>query len=60
MCYAFWGDFNLFREGGFPVAMGNVIPELKEIASFVTGSNDEEGVAQMLEQIIFAANPSKN
>ncbi|WP_274605543.1 HAD family hydrolase [Bacillus cereus group sp. N34] len=40
--------------------MGNVIPELKEIASFVTGSNDEEGVAQMLEQIIFAANPSKN
>lgn len=55
-----WNDFNLFRESGLPVAMGNAIPELKEIAFFVTGSNDEAGVAQALEQIIFAANPSKN
>ncbi|WP_410981636.1 Cof-type HAD-IIB family hydrolase [Bacillus cereus] len=55
-----WNDFNLFMESGLPVAMGNAIPELKEIAFFVTGSNDEEGVAQVLEQIIFASNPIKN
>ncbi|PDY46808.1 HAD family hydrolase [Bacillus pseudomycoides] len=55
-----WNDFNLFRESGLPVAMGNAIPELKEIAFFVTGNNDEEGVAQVLEQITFGTNPIKN
>ncbi|MBM7602477.1 Cof subfamily protein (haloacid dehalogenase superfamily) [Metabacillus crassostreae] len=47
-----WNDFNLFKESGFSVAMGNAIPELKQVASFVTKSNDEEGVAIVIEEVV--------
>lgn len=34
------------------VAMGNAIPELKEIAQFVTGTNSEDGVAMAIEKYV--------
>lgn len=51
-----WNDLDLFHACGFPIAMENAIPELKEIAYFVTKSNDEDGVAQVLERLICTVN----
>lgn len=42
-------DLALFRVAGFPVAMQNAIPKLKEVAKAMTTSNDEEGVAKAIE-----------
>jgi Cof subfamily protein (haloacid dehalogenase superfamily) len=47
-----FNDLGLFRLCGIPVAMGNAIAELKEIARSVTTDNDHEGVATVLEQLI--------
>lgn len=47
-------DYKLFEAVGFPVAMANGIPELKEIAKATTVSNNEEGVAKAIEQFILA------
>ena len=42
-------DVSMFEWAGVAVAMGNAIAELKAIASAYTKSNDEDGVAQFLE-----------
>lgn len=47
-----WNDLELFQACGFPIAMGNAIPELKDVAYFVTDTNDEEGVARVLEGLV--------
>ncbi|WP_248928451.1 HAD family hydrolase [Paenibacillus hamazuiensis] len=52
---AFGDDYNdlaLLRACGYPVAMGNAVQELKDAAWRVTSSNDEDGVAVMLEQFV--------
>jgi hydroxymethylpyrimidine pyrophosphatase-like HAD family hydrolase len=35
---------------GKGVAMQNAIPQVKEITSFITATNDEDGVAKFLEE----------
>ncbi|MGG2015115.1 HAD family hydrolase [Bacillus sp. S10(2024)] len=47
-----WNDLDLFHACGFPIAMENAIHELKELAYVVTKSNDEDGVAEVLEKLI--------
>lgn len=47
-----YNDLGLFRLCGIPVAMGNAITELKEIAWSVTAGNDHDGVAEVLERLI--------
>lgn len=42
-------DMGLCRLSGISVAMANAVPELKAIAAYITGSNDEDGVAQWVE-----------
>jgi len=53
---AFFGDdFNdidLIKECGVGIAMGNAVPKLKEIANYVTKSNDEDGIAFFLNSYI--------
>lgn len=44
-------DIDMIRECGIGVAMGNAIPEVKEVADIVTSSNDEDGVAEVLESM---------
>ncbi|WP_027086451.1 Cof-type HAD-IIB family hydrolase [Cohnella panacarvi] len=44
-------DLGLARACGYSVAMGNAIDELKAIADEVTASNDEDGVAAVLERL---------
>jgi Cof subfamily protein (haloacid dehalogenase superfamily) len=46
-------DLGLFQWCGWTVAMDNAIQELKEIASEVTKSNDDDGVAVVIERLIF-------
>lgn len=44
-------DYDMISAAGIGVAMGNAIPEIKEIASIITSSVDEAGVAAVLEKI---------
>ena len=45
-------DLNLLRAVGLPIAMGNAKPALKQVAAFVTGSNDDDGVATALDRLM--------
>lgn len=44
-------DLSLFQVAGTSVAMGNAVPELKMAATFVTDTNDEDGVGKALEKL---------
>ena len=53
-----FGDFNndleMLQEAYFSFAMENAHPNVKEIARFATKSNDEQGVEEILEQLLAA------
>ncbi|RJX37632.1 HAD family hydrolase [Paenibacillus pinisoli] len=56
---AFGDDFNdmgLFENCGWPVAMGNAVPELKQMAKEITETNEKDGVAIVLERLLKEAN----
>ncbi|MBP3963876.1 HAD family hydrolase [Paenibacillus lignilyticus] len=53
-----YNDLGLFRICGYPIAMGNAIRELQEIAYKVTDTNDNDGVALVLEQLLLEAEVS--
>ena len=44
-------DLSMVEMAGVGVAMANAVPEVKRVAARVTLSNDEDGVAAMLEQL---------
>jgi Cof subfamily protein (haloacid dehalogenase superfamily) len=45
-------DVPMFRNSGFSIAMGNATEEVKRAATAVTLSNDEDGFAVAIEQIV--------
>jgi Cof subfamily protein (haloacid dehalogenase superfamily) len=45
-------DIPMFRKGGFSIAMGNASPEVKALAGAVTLSNDEDGFAAAIDELI--------
>lgn len=45
-------DIGMLTACGIPVAMANAIPEVKAVADYRTASNDEDGVAIVLEKIL--------
>jgi hypothetical protein len=47
-----YNDMDMLQHTGLAIAMGNAVPELKQVASFVTASNQEDGVALALEVIL--------
>lgn len=47
-----YNDLELFKECGYSIAMGNGITELKDISDEVTKTNDEDGVAVVLERLV--------
>lgn len=49
-----YNDIGLFRICGWPVAMGNAISYLKEISKEITDTNDNDGVAKVLERLVQA------
>jgi len=46
-----FNDVSMFNVAGYKYAMGNALDVLKEIATGVTKTNDEDGEAYVLEQI---------
>jgi hydroxymethylpyrimidine pyrophosphatase-like HAD family hydrolase len=47
-----FNDLGLFKLCGLPIAMENSIEELKSFAKEITTSNDEDGVANILEKLL--------
>ncbi|PKM76996.1 MAG: Cof-type HAD-IIB family hydrolase [Firmicutes bacterium HGW-Firmicutes-15] len=47
-----YNDIEMIEWAGLGVAMGNAFQSVKEIADFVTASNEEEGVAEALRRFI--------
>ena len=44
-------DLPMLKVAGLPVAMGNAVERVKEQCAFVTATNDEDGVARVLERL---------
>lgn len=45
-------DYEMLRTVGFAVGMANGHPEVKEMADYVTETNDENGVAKAIERFV--------
>ena len=45
-------DLSMIEYAGLGVAMGNAHPAVKEIAGYVTASNEEDGIAQVIQEFI--------
>ncbi|GAJ03681.1 unnamed protein product, partial [marine sediment metagenome] len=45
-------DLELLTACGIPIAVANAVPEIKAVAKYQTASNDEDGVAIVLEKIL--------
>jgi Cof subfamily protein (haloacid dehalogenase superfamily) len=49
-----WNDREMIQVAGLGVAMGNAVDALKEIADYVTKTNNEDGVKHVIERFILA------
>jgi hypothetical protein len=49
-------DVDMFACAGLSIAMGNADAKVKEAADFVTGSNDDDGVAVAIEWFVLGGN----
>lgn len=47
-----YNDLEMIEFAGLGVAMGNAVQELKARADYITASNDENGIVQVLEKFI--------
>lgn len=47
-----WNDVSMFQVAGLGIAMGNASDEIKKLADRTTKSNIEDGVAEVIEQIL--------
>ncbi|MBW6409205.1 sugar-phosphatase [Clostridium weizhouense] len=45
-------DLSMIKYAGLGIAMGNAFTEVKEVADFITKTNDEDGVAYAIEKFI--------
>jgi len=46
-------DVSMVKNAGFGIAMGNAFPDVKAVAKFVGDTNDNDGVAQIIEKLCF-------
>lgn len=46
-------DIGMLKLCGVGVAMGNAIDEVKTVADVIIGGNDEDGIAEYLEEMFF-------
>ena len=47
-----FNDYSMFTEFNLSSAMGNAIPEIKEVAKYITDTNDNAGVAKAIYNVI--------
>lgn len=50
-----YNDLEMIQLAGLGVAMDNARDAIKEVADYITKSNDEDGIAHLLEALIFQA-----
>ena len=50
-----WNDHEMVEVAGLGVAMGNAVEPLKAIADYVTLTNNEDGVAHVIEKFVLQA-----
>jgi len=55
-----WNDVDMLQAAGFGVAMGNAVQPLKDVADYVTLSNNEEGVKHVFETFVLRDGPDGN
>jgi len=48
-----FNDVEMVKCAGFGVAMGNAVDEVKSVANYITRSNDDNGIVDVLEKFIF-------
>jgi Cof subfamily protein (haloacid dehalogenase superfamily) len=48
-----WNDAEMIEAAGLGVAMGNAVPSLKAIADYITASNNDDGVKQVIDKFVF-------
>ncbi len=51
-------DLEMIAECGLGVAMGNAVAEIRQVADLVTLTNDQDGVAHVLEMLLSATDSS--
>ncbi len=51
-CGDAFNDISMVKYAGVGVAMGNAKPEVKEVADYITASNEEDGIAQVVERFL--------
>lgn len=47
-----FNDKSMIHFAGLGVAMANAQPEVKAVADYITGSNDDDGIVQVIEQFM--------
>lgn len=47
-----YNDISMIRYAGVGVAMGNAQPAVKEAADYITASNDEDGIVQVIQRFM--------
>ncbi|AKP66482.1 Cof-type HAD-IIB family hydrolase [Companilactobacillus ginsenosidimutans] len=53
MCFGDYGnDLEMIRGVGYGVAMDNALPEVKSVADFVTTTNEQHGVASIINKVL--------
>ncbi|MDD7281415.1 HAD family hydrolase [Floccifex sp.] len=45
-------DIKMLQEAGIGVAMGNALPEVKQIADIITDSNNDNGIGKVIDDIV--------
>ncbi|WP_291633119.1 sugar-phosphatase [Clostridium sp.] len=45
-------DIHMIKYAGLGVAMGNAFPEVKKVANFITRTNEQDGVAYIIDKFI--------
>ncbi|MDF5425618.1 HAD hydrolase family protein, partial [Vibrio parahaemolyticus] len=48
-------DHHMLKYAGLGIAMANAMEETKQIADYITASNDEHGVAKAIEKFVLNA-----
>lgn len=48
-----FNDISMIKYAGVGVAMGNAQPSVKDAADYITGSNDEDGLVEVMEEFIW-------
>ena len=52
-----YNDFPLLMACGLKIAMGNAVPELKEIADYIAPTVEDDGVAWVIEKFVLTPTP---